>query len=106
MLLCEHALALFLFIGVPVWDVLETRALKSSTNPRRKILSYQRILLILWSAAIVAGIALRSSVFFTWPAVRETTQQKIGTSFAWGFTVAITVGSLLQVVLSSQRERA
>ena len=62
-------------------------------------MSYQRILLILWSGAIVAWIALRSSVFFTWPAVRETTQQKIGSSFAWGFAAAVAVGSLLQVVL-------
>jgi membrane protease YdiL (CAAX protease family) len=99
MLLCEHALALFLFVGVPVWDFFETRALKTSTNPRRKILSYQRILLILWTAAIVAWIALRSSVFFIWPAVRETTQQKIGASFAWGFAIAFAGGSLLQVVL-------
>jgi membrane protease YdiL (CAAX protease family) len=109
MLLCEHALALFLFVGVPIWDALETRALKASTNPRRKILSYQRILLILWTAAIVAWIALRSSVFFTWPAVRETTQQKIGTSFAWGFAAAFSVGCLLQVVLvrrsASAREK-
>jgi len=95
----QHALALFLFIGVPVWDFFETRALKTSTNPRRKVLSYQRILLILWTAAIVAWITLRFSVFFIWPAVRETTQQKIGASFAWGFAIAFAVASLLQVVL-------
>jgi membrane protease YdiL (CAAX protease family) len=99
MLLSEHALALFLFIGVPIWDALETRALKNSTDPRRKILSYQRILLILWTGSIVAWIVLRSSVFFVWPAVRETTQQKIGASFAWGFGAAFAFGSLLQVVL-------
>ncbi len=99
MLLCEHALALFLFVGVPIWDALETRALKTSTNPRRKILSYQRILLILWSAAIAAWTVLRSSVFFTWPAVPETIQQKTGASFAWGFAVAFAVRSLLQVIL-------
>ncbi|MGA9304752.1 MAG: CPBP family intramembrane glutamic endopeptidase [Candidatus Sulfotelmatobacter sp.] len=99
MILYEHALALFLFVGVPVWDALETRALKSSTNPRRKIRSYQRILLILWTSSIVAWIALRSSVFFVWPAVRVATQQKIGASFAWGFGAAFAVGSLLQVVL-------
>jgi uncharacterized protein len=96
----QHALALFLFIGVPVWDHFETRALKTSTNPRRKILSYQRILLILWTAAIVAWITLRSSVFFIWPAVRQTTQQKIGTSFAWGVAIAFAFGSLLQVFLT------
>ena len=95
----QHALALFLFIGVPIWDALETRALKASTDPRRKILSYRRIMLVLWTAAIVAWITLRSSVFFIWPAVRLTTQQKIGSSFGWGFAIAFAVGSLLQVVL-------
>jgi membrane protease YdiL (CAAX protease family) len=99
MLLYEHALALFLFVGVPIWDALETRALKTGINPRRKILSYQRIVLILWTGSIVAWIALRSSVFFVWPAVHETAQQKIGSSFAWGFGIAFAVGSLLQVVL-------
>jgi membrane protease YdiL (CAAX protease family) len=95
----EHALALFLFVGVPIWDALETRALKTSTDPRRKILSYRRIVLVLWTAAIVAWITLRSSVFFIWPAVRLTTQQKIGASFGSGFAIAFAVGSLLQVVL-------
>jgi uncharacterized protein len=95
----EHALALFLFVGVPIWDALETRALKTGTDPRRKILSYRRIVLVLWTAAIVAWITLRSSVFFIWPAVRLTAQQKIGASFGWGFAIAFAVGSLLQVVL-------
>jgi uncharacterized protein len=99
MLPYQHALALFLFVGVPIWDALETRALKTSTNPRRKILSYQRIVLLLWTAAIVAWIVLRSSVFFVWPAVHLATQQKIGASFGWGFAAAFAVGSLLQVVL-------
>jgi uncharacterized protein len=95
----EHALALFLFVGVPIWDALETRALKTSTDPRRKVLSYRRIVLVLWTAAIVAWITLRSIVFFIWPAVRLTTQQKVGVSFGWGFAIAFAVGSLLQVVL-------
>jgi uncharacterized protein len=99
MIVAEHVLALFLFIGVPIWDVLETRALKTSTNPRRKILSYKRIVLLLWTAAILAWITLRSSVFFIWPDVHQAPSQKIGTSFAWGFAVAFAVGSLLQVVL-------
>jgi CAAX protease family protein len=100
MTLYQHALAVFLFVGVPVWDIFETRALKTSTNPRRKVLSYQRILFVLWTAAIVAWVALRSSVFLTWPAVRETTQQKIGASFAWGFAIAFAVGCVLQVFLT------
>ena len=102
----EHALALFLFVGVPIWDAIETRALKTGTDPRRKVFSYRRIVLVLWTAAIVACITLRSSVFFIWPAVRLTTQQKIGSSFGWGFAIAFAVGSLLQVVLVRRRAAA
>jgi len=99
MIAYQHALAVFLFVGVPIWDALETRALKTSTNPRRKILSYQRIVILLWTAAIVPWSTLRSSVFFIWPAVHLAAQQKIGASFGWGFGIAFAVGSLLQVVL-------
>jgi hypothetical protein len=35
---------LFVFVGVPIRDALETRALKTGTNPRRKIFAYWRIL--------------------------------------------------------------
>jgi len=106
MIAFEHALALFLFVGVPIWDALETRALKTSTNPRRKVLSYRRILFVLWTAAIVAWIALRSSVFFIWPAVRQTALPGIGVSFVWGLVVAFVVGSLLQVVVIRFNEKA
>jgi membrane protease YdiL (CAAX protease family) len=109
MIASAHALALFLFVGVPIWDALETRALKTGTNPRRKVLSYQRIVLLLWTAALVAWFTFRSSVFFIWPGVHLAAQQKIGTSFGWGFAAAFVGGSLLQVVLvrrsASAREK-
>jgi membrane protease YdiL (CAAX protease family) len=109
MIASAHALALFLFVGVPIWDALETRALKTSPNPRRKVLTYQRIVLLLWTAALVAWFTFRSSVFFIWPEVHLAAQQKIGTSFGWGFTAAFVGGSLLQVVLvrrsASAREK-
>jgi membrane protease YdiL (CAAX protease family) len=106
MIACEHALALFLFVGVPIWDLLETRALKTSTNPRRKVLSYQRITLILWAAAIVAWITLRSSVFFVWPSVQQSALPKLGASFFWGLGLALVGGSFLQVVLIRRNARA
>ena len=106
MIACQHALALFLFLGVPIWDLLETRSLKTSTNPRRKVLSYQRITLVLWTAAIVAWITLRSSVFFVWPSVRQTTVPKLGASFFWGFGLALVGGSLLQVFVIRRNSKA
>jgi membrane protease YdiL (CAAX protease family) len=106
MISLQHALALFLFVGVPIWDVFETRALKNSTNPRRKVLSYQRITLVLWVAAILAWLTLRSSIFFTWQSVHQTAQQKISPSFGWGFGIAFAVGSVLQVVLVRRNPKA
>jgi uncharacterized protein len=105
MIVAEHVLALVLFVGFPIWDVLETRALKTSTNPRRKVLSYQRIAIVEWTAAIVAWITLRSSVFFTWPSLRQTASQKISVSFAWGFVLAFVAASLLQVVLTRRNAK-
>jgi uncharacterized protein len=99
MMMCAHLLALFLFVGVPIWDVLETRALKTSTNPRKKILCYQRIVILEWTAAFVAWIVLRSQVFLLWPGARHTALQKLDLSFVLGVVLAFTVGSLLQAFL-------
>jgi membrane protease YdiL (CAAX protease family) len=96
MIACEHALALVLLLGFPLWDVLETRALKTSTNPRRKILSYQRLAIVLWACAIIAWVALRSTVFFVWPAVHQSVWQKINGSFAWGLVIAWVIVNLVR----------
>ena len=96
MIACEDALALLMIVGFPLWDVLETRALKIGTSPRRKIWSYQRIVLVLWISAIVAWATLRSSSFFVWPAVRQSVFQKIGGAFVWGLVLAWVIVSLLR----------
>ena len=95
----QHALALFLFVGVPLWDLLETRALKTSPNPCRKIFSYQRILAVEWIAALSAWLLLRTEVFHTAPSARHSALHKIDSSFIWGLILALLVGSLLQAFL-------
>jgi len=105
MITSEHLLALFLFVGVPIWDMLETRALKTSANPRRKILAYQRIVIVEWMAAVVAWIALRSHVFSVWPAAQQTALRKLDMSFVLGFVLAIVVGSLLQAFLTRRSSK-
>jgi hypothetical protein len=64
MIAAEHALAAVLLLGFPLWDVLETRALKTGTNPRRRVLMYQRLAAVLWVCALAAWFTLRSAVFF------------------------------------------
>lgn len=98
----EHALAALLLFGFPLWDVLETRALKTSANPHRKILSYQRLVVVLWISAIVAWIILRSAVFFVWPSMQQSVWQKVPPLFIWGFLLAWIVVNLLRSV---QRRR-
>ncbi|MGO8793504.1 MAG: lysostaphin resistance A-like protein [Candidatus Sulfotelmatobacter sp.] len=95
----QHALALFLFVGVPIWDLLETRALKTSPNPRRKISSYRRIVAIEWIAALAAWLLLRTELFYTAPSAQRSSLHKIDSSFIWGFVLALLVGSLLQAFL-------
>lgn len=104
MLICQHALTLFLLIGVPLWDVLETHALKHSANPRRKILSYQRVVSILWTCAIVAWIILRNSVFYTWPAVKQSFWHR-GGSFVWIAVWALAVAWIAANSLRAFRRR-
>jgi membrane protease YdiL (CAAX protease family) len=99
MLIWQHLLAVFLFVGVPVWDFYETRALKTSTNPRRKILSYRRIVAVEWVASLLAYILLRARIFMVWPDARQAALQKIGRSFLLGFVFAFLLAMLLQTFL-------
>ena len=87
---------MLLLFGFPLWDVLETRALKTGTNPRRKLSSYQRVMFVLWITAITAWVALRSNLFFVWPAVRLSVFQKINGLFLWGLAIAWVTVNLLR----------
>jgi uncharacterized protein len=96
----ENILALFLFVAVPIWDVLETRALKRSTHPRRKILTYRRIIAVEWIASLVAWIALRAQLFYAWPMAQQTVLKKIGGSFVVGLVSASIIMTVVQVFLT------
>jgi membrane protease YdiL (CAAX protease family) len=98
-------MALFLFIGVPIWDVLETRALKSSTHPRRKIFTYRRIIAVEWIASLVAGVALRTQLFYIWPMAQQTVLKKIGGAFVVGLVSASIVVTIVQVFLTRRNAK-
>jgi uncharacterized protein len=46
--LIQHSVAILLLAAVPVWDRVETRRLKRSTDPRARLQSYRRIVGMLW----------------------------------------------------------
>jgi membrane protease YdiL (CAAX protease family) len=96
----EHILAVLIVVGFPIWDMLETRALKASIDPRRKIRTYRRILAVEWGVSLLAWIAFRSQLFFTWPGANHTVLQKVGVSFVLGLVSASVVVLVLQVFVT------
>jgi uncharacterized protein len=53
-ILAEHALTLFLIVGLPLWDLYEIPRLKASTDPAKKLRYYRKIGMVLW---LLAGLA-------------------------------------------------
>lgn len=47
----QHALTLFLIVGIPLWDLYEIPRLKASTDPRKKIRYYAKIGAVSWVLA-------------------------------------------------------
>jgi membrane protease YdiL (CAAX protease family) len=54
MIFVQHALALFLVIGMPLWDWYEIPRLKASTAPGKKVRYYRKIVTALWICAAIA----------------------------------------------------
>jgi uncharacterized protein len=53
-ILAQHALTLFLIVGLPLWDLYEIPRLKASTDPAKKLRYYRKIGVVLW---LLAGLA-------------------------------------------------
>ena len=61
----SHFLAFVLIIALPIWDRFETRRLKTSSDPRVKIQSYQMTISWLWICALIALAAFGWRPLFT-----------------------------------------
>jgi membrane protease YdiL (CAAX protease family) len=96
----EHILAVLIIVGFPIWDHYETRALKASTDPRRKIRTYQRILGVEWGVSALAWIAFRFQLFSTWADANQIALRKVGSSFVLGLVSSAMVVLVLQVLLT------
>ena len=54
----QHVVAFLLVAAVPVWDRLETRHVKRSSDLRVKVQSYRRVVAVLWALAALALAAM------------------------------------------------
>jgi len=103
--LLHAALALFLVLVFPIWDRVETRRLKTSTDPRRRIRAYQ--ITIAWQVAAAALLlaTVPAALLFTPPAEME----RLGFhSSASGFAIVVglLIGGMVPVVLSRRNPQA
>jgi uncharacterized protein len=101
----QHLLAFVIVVGFPIWDVYETRRLKASSHPRRKILTYQRILAVEWIFALIAVLLLRWQIVFIWPSAHESIVRHIGSSFIWGLVTAIVFVLAIQLFLTHRNPK-
>jgi uncharacterized protein len=54
----QHALTLFLIVGMPLWDYFEIPRLKASIDPAKKVRYYRKIGVVLWTLAALACLLL------------------------------------------------
>jgi membrane protease YdiL (CAAX protease family) len=104
--LLHAALALFLVLVFPVWDRYETRRLKASTDPRRRIRAYQ--ITIAWQIVAVALLlaTVPAALLFAPPA--EVARLGIHPSPTIGIAIVVGLlaGAMLPVVLTRRDPKA
>ncbi|HET6181219.1 MAG TPA: CPBP family intramembrane glutamic endopeptidase [Candidatus Sulfotelmatobacter sp.] len=57
-MLAQHVLVFFLIVVTPLWDWYEIPRLKASTEPRKKVRFYWKIVAASWACAIVAVVTV------------------------------------------------
>lgn len=57
-MLLQHVLVFVLIVVMPLWDRYEIPRLKASTEPRKKIRYYGKIVTVLWMFALVAVLTI------------------------------------------------
>ena len=65
MMIVQHILVLVLIVAMPLWDWYEIPRLKASTEPRKKIRYYGKIITALWILAALAVLMLGVMAVFT-----------------------------------------
>jgi uncharacterized protein len=102
--MARHLIAIFLIVAVPIWDHFETKRLKTSSDPRVKIQSYQKTVGWLWAGSVVACIALGLHTVLTIHRDAGEASWLPGSGFIIGFMGAALVALFLPIVLIMRSE--
>lgn len=104
MVILQHILVLFLAIGMPLWDWYEIPRLKASTEPRKKVLYYRKIVSALWVCAFTAvlstGLFTTFSIKLAPGEIRWLQSGSIVLKIVEGITVGMLIAIFLPAVLA------
>jgi uncharacterized protein len=64
-MIVQHVLVFFLIVVTPLWDWYEIPRLKASTEPRKKVRFYKKIVTASWICAVVASLTAGLTSLFT-----------------------------------------
>jgi uncharacterized protein len=102
--MAKHLIAIFLIVAVPIWDHFETKRLKTSSDPRVKIQSYQRTVGWLWAGSVFACIVLGLRTVLTIHRDAGEASWLPGSGIVVGFMGAALVALFLPIFLMIRSE--
>jgi len=104
MIIFQHVLVLFLAVGMPLWDWYEIPRLKASSEPRKKVRYYRKIVSALWFCALLALLTIGILTAFSFKTVPgEIHWLQTGSvtlKFVEGFTIGILIAIFLPAVFA------
>jgi membrane protease YdiL (CAAX protease family) len=102
--MAKHLIAIFLIVAVPIWDHFETKRLKTSSDPRVKIQSYQKTVGWLWAGSVFACIVLGLRTVLTIRRDAGEAGWLPGSGFIVGFMGAALIALFLPIILMMRSE--
>ena len=103
-MILQHVLVLFLIVVTPLWDWYEIPRLKASTDPRKKVKFYWKIIAASWMCAIVAvftvGVFTVSTIQTVVGEISWLDPGSRGGAIMKGITAGMLIAILLPAVLA------
>jgi len=99
----QHFLVLVLIVAMPLWDWYEIPRLKASTEPRKKIRYYRKIVAALWTCAAVAVLTVGVVPVFTtrkMPVEISWLTGSLGKAIVEGITGGMLIAIMVPAVLA------
>ena len=108
-MLLQHLLVLLLVVGAPLWDRYEIPRLKASTEPRKKIHYYGKIMAATWICAIASalfiGIVSVFAIHTTPGEIAWLDPGSRGRMFMQGLTIGVLIVIFVPAVLALRSEK-